>query len=341
MPPDHAGKIKREIRKRVGWQLNPMRRIIVEVTNRCNHRCPVCQPHAPSISNQMTEGLMDWDIFLHVADEAARVRPEWISLYGHGEPLLHPRLADMVAALKERDLATEVVTNGDLLSVEILSALSQAGLRSLVVSDPHVTDDNYRRVRGIYPPVGRRERLKAVIDSLPSGGPDISIRSLVLARHTRLCDLESFVLDWFSSSAISQIGLHGYLPWPQLVIEEMLVMLRSGGAPCMHAQNKLMVCWNGVITPCSYDVFHKLKVGTIPETRLGDVFNGQQLRELRRNLSGASSRWPDMCRTCLLPRADSPYIHLMRTAIETMTMLQLRSYLRATLLQLQDKKRVT
>lgn len=55
-----------------------------------------------------------------------------IALCGYGEPLLHPRIVDIVEALS--GLHVEIVTNGDRLSYDLIRALIEAGTKYFIVS---------------------------------------------------------------------------------------------------------------------------------------------------------------------------------------------------------------
>ena len=70
-------------------------RVQIEVTNRCNLRCIMCT------RNQMRrpEGDLPFELFCKIADECSVNPGSVLLLFLLGEPLLHPRLAEMVAYL--------------------------------------------------------------------------------------------------------------------------------------------------------------------------------------------------------------------------------------------------
>lgn len=69
---------------------------------------------------------------------------------GHGEPLLHPRIAEMVSYAKERQVAdrVEIVTNASLLTHEMSDALIAAGLDRLRISVQGLDAATYRDIAG-------------------------------------------------------------------------------------------------------------------------------------------------------------------------------------------------
>lgn len=68
----------------------------------------------------------------------------------------------------------------------------------------------------------------------------------------------------------------------------------------------LSVLWDGVITPCSYDVDADLALGRAPQDSLVDLYNGGAMRKLRRGWMRRSRRLPALCRKCLVPSCPAP-----------------------------------
>lgn len=124
---------------------NPMlRRVYVEPTSRCNLMCTTC------IRNTWSEGFSDlpWGVYESLID-GLRNEPhlERVSFWGYGEPLMHPRIADMVARAKGIGVKTQLITNGMLLDDAMADALIEAGLDSLVVSLDGPDPQSYEGVR--------------------------------------------------------------------------------------------------------------------------------------------------------------------------------------------------
>ena len=108
-----------------------LRKIYVEPTTRCNLNCLTC------VRNVWQEppGTMEWPVF-ETLIRGLKDFPEaqTMAFSGTGEPLLHPRIADMVRMAHERGLRTEVTSNGLLLTRELVVALLDAG--HLFVAEP-------------------------------------------------------------------------------------------------------------------------------------------------------------------------------------------------------------
>jgi len=133
-----------------GGTPDALRKVYVEPTNACNLDCRTCVRHAWD----EPEGFMDWLVYEGVVDgltspgkDPAAGSEATIAFIGLGEPLLHPRLVDMVRLATERGLATEVTANALLLDQEMANELVAAGLGQLVVSIDGATAETFGKVR--------------------------------------------------------------------------------------------------------------------------------------------------------------------------------------------------
>ncbi len=82
--------------------------LTVEPTNNCNLNCSFCltglQGLLTSTQHRLLPrelGFIDFRLFEKITAEAVSFGIEALQLHFQGEPLLHPRLADMVKAAKD------------------------------------------------------------------------------------------------------------------------------------------------------------------------------------------------------------------------------------------------
>ena len=122
----------------------------------CNFRCGYCL-HSLDGDALERKGFrrqyMDFSLYQKAVDDAANAgwKLKALIFAGHGEPLLHRRIADMVAYAKDKGIAerTEIVTNASLLTQELSDALIDAGLDRLRVSIQGTTSEAYRKTSGV------------------------------------------------------------------------------------------------------------------------------------------------------------------------------------------------
>lgn len=95
----------------VWFKRRPLIALQVEVTSRCTRECAIC-PRTPLAGVWRNGDLADahWNRLREDLELARHVH-----LQGWGEPLLHPRLPEMVAAAKAARCTVGLTTNADLL----------------------------------------------------------------------------------------------------------------------------------------------------------------------------------------------------------------------------------
>jgi GTP 3',8-cyclase len=141
----------------------PLRSLRVSVTDRCNLRCQYCMP-AEDYAWLARESVLEFDEIVRLVDVFVALGVDKIRLTG-GEPLLRPRVADLVRELALRpgirDLA--MTTNGVRLA-EQAEALRAAGLRRVTVSLDTLVHERFRAL-------ARRDSLDQVLEGIASLGP--------------------------------------------------------------------------------------------------------------------------------------------------------------------------
>ncbi len=106
----------------------PILKIQIEVTNRCNLSCGMCQRKYFNL--EYTDIPMS--IFKAILDGIHGVHE--IILTGWGEPLLHPDLFRFIAICKEKKHVVRLTTNGTLLTHAIADRLIASGIDSISIS---------------------------------------------------------------------------------------------------------------------------------------------------------------------------------------------------------------
>lgn len=124
-----------------GWPLH----MHIELTNYCNLRCKVCPTGIGELNRPL--GEIDPALFERLMNE---VGPYLLttSLWGWGEPLLHPQLADILRIVHNRGVITFIATNGQNLNDErVLQALIKYPPTYLIVAIDGLTDETYSKFR--------------------------------------------------------------------------------------------------------------------------------------------------------------------------------------------------
>src|SRR3989344_4912526 len=102
-----AFKLKREVCN------YPPLKVYIEPTNYCNLKCKFC-------ANPIMErkkGYMDFELFKKILDESLGFVKQ-VYLFHSGDPLLHPKIGEMVSELNKRNIKSVIFTNAHFLSKE-------------------------------------------------------------------------------------------------------------------------------------------------------------------------------------------------------------------------------
>jgi len=136
----------------------------VAVTNSCNATCDFCNFAHGKVQRKDLRWINagQFDAALQILHDRG-VR--YISFFG-GEPLLHPRLTDMIAMSIAKGMGPALITNGWLLSSK-LDQLATAGLKTVYVSIDSPWMSDHEANRGLK---GLGERIRKATSRMPSLG---------------------------------------------------------------------------------------------------------------------------------------------------------------------------
>jgi MoaA/NifB/PqqE/SkfB family radical SAM enzyme len=121
----------------------PFQAFQIEVTTRCTLGCTMCPRTA--LRDDWPEIDLPWEAFLAAGRAFDRVRH--VHLQGWGEPLLHPRLPEMVGAAKAAGCHVGLTTNGSRLDGQMAEQLLDRGIDLLAISIAGATPETHARIR--------------------------------------------------------------------------------------------------------------------------------------------------------------------------------------------------
>ncbi len=200
--------------------IHSLNRLYVEPTSRCNLACRTC------IRNTWTEptGDMDMGDFERLASRLGRFpHLESVMFGGFGEPTAHPRILDMVRAVKALGLRAEMTTNATLLDDALVEGLLRERLDTLWISLDGTTEESFTAVR---PGAGLARVLENVERLARRNGRDgheIEIGIAFVVMKTNLRDVKH--LDRLARSVgARRIIVSHVLPYSESMEKEMLCL---------------------------------------------------------------------------------------------------------------------
>ena len=127
-----------------GMMLGAPEIAVIETTNRCNLDCIMCYKH----EHLKETGDIDFELFKQIAQAVKGARH--ICCHGGGEPLLHPRIVEMINYVHDtcHPETLSITTNGTLLDRKMAAKLRVSKLNTLFVSIDGASKETFESIRG-------------------------------------------------------------------------------------------------------------------------------------------------------------------------------------------------
>jgi MoaA/NifB/PqqE/SkfB family radical SAM enzyme len=128
----------------LGSSITALKRIYVEITNKCNLNCATCMRNVWDVQY----AGMSAETFSRILKgcESLPRKPE-LFFGGYGEPLSHPACLDMIEQAKKAGHSVSLITNGILLTEQVTRRLIDLRLDKLWVSLDGASAECYADVR--------------------------------------------------------------------------------------------------------------------------------------------------------------------------------------------------
>ena len=117
----------------------------IEPVGQCNLRCQMCPIQFRHDGPPHGVAFMDYDAFTRLIDQFTRSTE--LHLQGLGEPMMHPRLFDMIEYAAKKGIRVTSTSNMTLLSPRRAERCVTSGLAELNISVDSATPEIYERIR--------------------------------------------------------------------------------------------------------------------------------------------------------------------------------------------------
>lgn len=302
-------------------------------TNRCNFRCTYCAHSLGAQGFRDTYGFepetMTMDTYRAAIDQLTEFpdKLKTLSLTGQGEPLLNPRLPEMIAYAKKRQVSEriEFMSNGVLLREEMSQALVDAGLDCIRISLQGLSSEKYGKVCGVKLDF---ERFVEQIEWL--------------YRHKKQCQVFVKIMDIALEPGEEQQFYELFSPIADRVYIEQCRPVYDGVASTeqlsiqadrygrVHAPRRVCpLCFfmlgifpNGDVYPCE-TIYRPEYLGNVHTDRLTDLWNGETLHRFwTMQLEGKKNENPHCAKCCAPDDVSHPEDTLDDSASELLKRLE-------------------
>jgi len=281
----------------------PKGNMLIELSNICNHQCIFCA----NKKMKRKKGYMDFDFCINILKQAYAEGTREVGFYATGEPLVYPRLAEVVKNAKQIGFDyTYITTNGALLTEAKMIELIDAGLDSIKFSLNATDRETYKLIHGRDDFDKVIEHLKMLYNYRKTTGKNFKIFISHVAtrfteerlhefkeKYSQYCDDIVFVPVANQCGSNSEMENHLTCQKnPDLLINKDVSPI-----PCARIFNGLAVSYEGYLTACCVDFENYLIVADLNKMSLKDAWVSEKFKELRqrhldRNVDGL------MCQNC-------------------------------------------
>ena len=297
--------------------------VTVDTTRRCNLTCVGCRYHSTALSNPSPgdQAVRDipFSLFDRLCGELETMTTSNMCLIGEGEPLLHPRIFDIIGRAKAAGLAVDMFSNGTLLDDDNCERLIDSGLDILRVSLWATSPEEYERnYRGSDPAwfgkvIDGLKRLSQAKAARGSKLPHVILHQPITRHNYQSVDAAAELAHEAGCNSISisplktrrgEIAADALSPEQEAELRESLADVRTrlkalglgtnfdnalrryevGEAvweklPCYIAWLYARIKVDGTVLPCN-PCDHTL--GNINDSTLREIWNAPAFREFRR-----------------------------------------------------------
>ena len=259
----------------------------IEPTNNCNLSCKSC----PRDRMSREKGFMDFDLFTKIVDDAAFCHVKRIHLFLHGEPLLHPRIVDMIAYIKKAGMGITISTNGMLLNRDKIERILMSG----VDSGDYI---NFSFLAGLKEPdeKGRANILEflRLRKALKINGPVLV--PILYSKPGNLNEEKEFHSAWD--------GIVDHVK----IVESVSNASHSWGTEgtdlperkctCPNIWERLTVCWNGDVPMCCMDISGAFLLGNMKTGTIREMWGSSKMNAFKEMHIAGKVNELELCRHC-------------------------------------------
>jgi radical SAM protein with 4Fe4S-binding SPASM domain len=241
-------------------------------------------------------------------DDHARMGGDHIYTYGLGEPLMDPRIFDILERCGSLGLGTVLSTNGTLLTEARRQSLVKAHCDHLLIGIDGSSEETYSyyRAGGKFHRVVENVQALAALKKSQGSRMTIVVQFIEMKRNKH--EIESFLKQWRDVPGIDQvrikqedIGLDAHRTL------EVDGHLRQN--PChLLWRGPPVVRYTGDVFACYHHAEHGKPVGNLQSTPLSELWDSAPMQRLRKLHTHNEAGKDPQCASCPAARPKLPFV---------------------------------
>ncbi|HWL25074.1 MAG TPA: radical SAM/SPASM domain-containing protein [Ureibacillus sp.] len=283
--------------------MKTFKKVYVEIISVCNLACSFCPP------TNRTKGMIKLEDFNRILDQL-KPHTKYIYLHVKGEPLMHPRIDQLLDAAHEKGFKVNITTNGTLIKKNRDKLLGKPALRQINFSlhsfDGHEGSENREKYLGDILEFVREAKEQGILISyrlwnLQRG----QSTDLARRRNRETLDIieKEYNLDYKIEEKVVpgggvKVAHNVYLnqdhefSWPSLFAPE-----DEGKGFCHALRSHAAILVDGTVVPCCLDGDGIIKLGNVNDQSFTEIVEGDRANRI---VEGFSNRVAveELCRKC-------------------------------------------
>ena len=270
--------------------------LLIEPVSTCNLRCPFCFQTDKSFTKKPYMGVIDFDFFKKIIDQADKLETGAITIASRGEPTMHKQYIEMLEYINQKENIFEIKTNtnGTYLTEKMCHAIFKNNVTQIVISSDHYIKKDYERLR-----LGSNfEKVVKNVDMLfnirkkfyPDSFTEIRISGI---DNERNLDRKKFKNFWIKrcDHVTTSFPLERWNTYEN----EVLPNIKD---PCENLWDRMYVWFDGKVNPCDADYKSYLSYGSAKEYDLKELWNNKAISKTREQHTKKNRNEINPCDRC-------------------------------------------
>ncbi|NQU95472.1 MAG: radical SAM protein [Candidatus Omnitrophica bacterium] len=293
--------------------------VTFELGNSCNFSCIMCRK--TYIKEKKEE--LDFSVFKKCVDEISNYG-SLVRFIGYCEPLLYSKIKDAIRYVKKKGLRLHITTNGSLLNREMINAILENEVDSVIFSFQGFTQEEDCFMRNIscktYSNVVNK--IKLLHKSRKSEKPYITISTTITSRDNPEYETEFIKRHMCYADQVQVTGAtHFAFIEDESGIRDIEKKLglnkprKLKNVKCFLTNYEMKIAENGNVYMCCGSFTDELNIGNIEKNTLFNMWHSEKAMKIRETLAFGDLDKFKNCRACQI-RYD--YDKIGNTIMNTM-----------------------
>ena len=253
--------------------------LLIEPVSACNLKCPMCFQIDKTFTRKPFMGIMKWELFQKVVDEANEIGVGAITLASRGEPLMHPKISEMIEYVsnKKNIFELKLNSNASFLTEKICHDIFKNNVTTFVISADHYEKEKFEQLRkgSNFEKISKNVEMLFSIRKKFYKNSETEIRVSGIDYFKNL-DRNKFKKYWEKISD-NVSASYAVERWDTYNNSKDMDNLN----PCSYLWDRMYVWFDGKCNPCDADYKSYLSYGDVSNSSIKEVWNGKKLKKHR------------------------------------------------------------